>query len=273
MLINGQPTETISARDRGLQYGDGLFETIAVVNGVPRLWERHMARLDRGLRRLKFPPQDKERLWTETCSLLSPNAKAVIKLLVTRGQGGRGYRPPTDQQTTRIISLHPWPDIPLDWNREGIELRLCHSRLGRNRALAGLKHLNRLEQVQARQEWDDPGIPEGLMLDEHDHVIEGTQSNLFLVKAGVLLTPDLTHSGVAGVVRELVLEEATELGIQTVVSDLDLAAVTAADALFITNSLWGICPVARFVGHRFEPKQIPAELTRRVHAQCLGSPR
>lgn len=230
-----------------------------------------MARLARGEERLKLPPQDKKRLLEEASSLLSVKGRGVIKLVVTRGQGGRGYRPSTAPQTTRVVSLHEWPDYPAIWYRKGIALRICRTRIGQSKSLAGLKHLNRLEQVLARQEWDDPAIPEGLMLDENSHVVEGTQSNLFLVKGGVLFTPDLANSGVAGIVRELVLEIAEELGIESVISDLSLADVAGADALFITNSLLGICPVSTLEEHDYDIQKIPAKLINRVHGRCFGS--
>ncbi|MEN8166350.1 MAG: aminodeoxychorismate lyase [Pseudomonadota bacterium] len=270
MLINGVPTHQIAATDRGLQYGDGLFETIAVVNGSPRLWERHMARLRLGEQRLGLPPEDKERLLREILSLLEDGQRGVIKIVLTRGQGGRGYRPPEQPRTSRIISLHDWPDYPAEWFSKGISLRICATRLGRNERLAGIKHLNRLEQVLARSEWQDDKIPEGLMLDERDCVIEATQSNLFLLRYGRLLTPDLSKCGVAGVVRELVLELAKDLGMQTVVSEITLDQVKSADALFLTSSLLGICPVAELEECRFNIQKIPSALSARIRGLVMG---
>lgn len=271
MLINGKSAAKISALDRGLQYGDGLFETIAVINGKLRLWERHMARLARGEQRLNLPRQNKNRLLQEAASLVSPKGRAVVKVILTRGQGGRGYRPSRTPQTTRILSLHAWPDYPPAWYQKGITLRVCDTRIGRSISLAGLKHLNRLEQVLARHEWDDPEVPEGLMLDENNHVIEGTQSNLFFIKNGGLFTPNLENSGVAGIVRELVLEVAEELGIGCTITDVSLADLIKAEALFITNSLLGICPVASLEKLEFDIEKIPGRLTDLVHKHCFGS--
>jgi 4-amino-4-deoxychorismate lyase len=142
--------------------------------------------------------------------------------------------------------------------------------VGRNKRLAGIKHLNRLEQVLARQEWDDPNIPEGLMLDEYQHVIEGTQSNLFLLQGETLLTPKLTHAGVAGVVRDLVLDNARELGLEALEADIPVNQITEADALFVTNSLLGLCPVAHLEGRYFDIGCIPSTLREMVQARCLG---
>jgi len=271
LLINGRPTDQIPAADRGLQYGDGLFETIAVVQGEPLLWERHVARLEAGEQRLGLPPENKSRLHKELRTVVGDTNPAVIKLMLTRGAGGRGYRPPVYPQVTRILSLHPWPRYPAQWFSDGIRLRLCSTRLGRNPRLAGIKHLNRLEQVLARQEWDDPTIPEGLMLDEMNHVIEGTQSNLFMLKGGHLVTPDLSGCGVAGVVRELVLELAAGLKLAPQVTSVTVAELKRADALFITNSLLGICPVADLQERRFDIQKIPAALVQQVRRLALGS--
>jgi len=271
LLINGKPMDQIPAADRGLQYGDGLFETIVMVQGEPLLWERHMARLETGERRLGLPPENKARLHQEVLNVAGDHSPAVVKVILTRGAGGRGYRPPVYPQVTRIVSLHPWPRYPAQWFANGIRLRVCSTRLGRNTRLAGIKHLNRLEQVLARQEWDDPNTPEGLMLDEENHVIEGTQSNLFLLKGRRLTTPDLSACGVAGVVRELVLEVAAEFDLTVRVSKVSLGELQRTDALFITNSLLGICPVAALENRRFDIHQIPAALIHQVRSQALSS--
>ena len=262
--------DQIPAADRGLQYGDGLFETVVMMQGEPLLWDRHMTRLEAGERRLGLPPENKARLRREVLSLTGDNSPAVVKIILTRGAGGRGYRPPVYPQVTRIVSLHPWPRYPAQWFSHGIRLRICSTRLGRNPRLAGIKHLNRLEQVLARQEWDDPRMPEGLMLDEQDHVIEGTQSNLFLLKGRRLITPDLSACGVAGVVRELVLELAAEFELTSRIAAVTLGELQRADALFITNSLLGICPVVALENRRFEIHKIPSALVQRVRNIALG---
>jgi 4-amino-4-deoxychorismate lyase len=271
LLINGRPTDQIPAADRGLQYGDGLFETIVMVQGEPLLWERHMARLEAGERRLGLPPENKARLRREVLAEAGAESPAVVKVMLTRGAGGRGYRPPVYPQVSRVVGLHPWPRYPVQWFSNGIRLRVCSTRLGRNPQLAGIKHLNRLEQVLARREWDDPNIPEGLMLDEDNHVIEGTQSNLFLLKGRRLITPDLSNCGVAGVVRELVLEIAAELKLTTQITRVKLGELQRADVLFITNSLLGICPVSALENRRYDVRKMPDTLMQRVRHLALGS--
>lgn len=257
MLINGKPGDTVCALDRGLQYGDGLFETLAVAGGRPALWERHMRRLMSGCRRLGLPAPPRELLFSECRAVSAAGQRGVLKILLTRGAGGRGYRPASAAEPTRIVVFHPWPEYPQQWWRDGIRLRICVTRLGENPALAGLKHLNRLEQVLARAEWDDPGIAEGLMLDFSGQVVEGTMTNLFLLRDGALLTPDLGRCGVAGVMREVVMDVARERGIPVAESNLTLQELEQADALFMTNSVIGIWPVMALEGRRFDLDAIP----------------
>lgn len=266
MLIDGKDTDRIAADDRGLLYGDGLFETIAVHDGVPQLWAQHMARLHRDCVRLGIAPPAEELLLDEARSLCAASEQAVLKIIITRGSGGRGYRPAPQSVPRRILSLHPWPVYPAFCWQQGIAVRLCDTRLGRNPRLAGIKHLNRLEQVLARSEWDDADITEGLMLDTEDRLIEGTMSNVFLIRDGELRTPALEYCGVAGVMRGHVVALAVELGIPCAVMPLELADVAQADELFVCNSLIGIWPVRRFQEREF----IPGPLTRRLQ-QAVGA--
>lgn len=266
MLIDGKDTDRVAADDRGLLYGDGLFETIAVRGGVPQLWSQHMARLQRDCSRLGMTPPAEDVLHNEARTLCAASERAVLKIIITRGSGGRGYRPAAQSVPRRILSLHPWPDYSAHCWQEGVAVRLCDMRLGRNPRLAGIKHLNRLEQVLARSEWDDAAIAEGLMLDTEGQLIEGTMSNVFLVCGGELRTPALEHCGVAGVMRGHVVALAAELGIPCAVMPLVLADVAQADELFVCNSLVGIWPVRRFQEHEF----IPGPLTRRLQ-QAVGA--
>lgn len=265
MLIDGKDTDRIAADDRGLLYGDGLFETIAVRDGVPQLWAQHMARLQRDCVRLGIAPPAEELLLDEAQSLCAASEQAVLKIIITRGSGGRGYRPTPQSVPRRILSLHNWPVYPAHYWQQGIAVRLCGMRLGSNPRLAGIKHLNRLEQVLARAEWDDAAITEGLMLDTVGQLIEGTMSNVFLIRDGELRTPVLDRCGVAGVMRGHVVALAAELGISCAVMPLELEDVTQADEVFVCNSLIGIWPVRRFE----ERELVPGPLTRRLQ-QVIG---
>ncbi len=248
MLIDGLPSNQISVSDRGLQYGDGLFETIAILKGRMPLWPRHMARLQRGGERLGYPPLDSSLFEREAQELCAGIEQGVLKIILTRGSGGRGYRPPSDPHPRRILSQHPWPDYPQSLYREGIRVRLCETRLARQPRLAGIKHLNRLEQVLARSEWNDPEVAEGLMCDDHGYLVSGTQSNLFLLRGKTLLTPDLSQCGVAGVMREQVMASAAGMGLSVTEMSLRPEDLEQAEGMFLTNAIWGICPVSRVAG-------------------------
>lgn len=264
VLINGTGEDRISSLDRGLLYGDGLFETIAVAGGKPVFWSRHLARLRAGCERLGIPCIDADRLADEARGLLHGVDRCVIKIIVTRGTGGRGYRTPPQPKPTRIIQRHPWPDYAENLAEHGVCVRLCEQRLGTNPLLAGIKHLNRLEQVLARQEWTDPDIMEGLMADRNGNLVEGTMSNLFVVQDRTLATPDLGRCGIAGVIRGVVMELAEELALPVAVRDMNMTALREADEVFLTNSVIGIWPVVRLDAHAWTKGRVTRQLQERL---------
>lgn len=250
--------------DRGFQYGDGLFETIAVFDGRPCLWTAHIARLARGAERLGIPLPDTAQLADEARTLSQGVERGVLKLMLTRGAGGRGYGPPKTPRARRVLSLHPWPDYPAAWARHGVQVRWCDTPLGLNPVLAGLKHCNRLEQVLARAEWGDPAIAEGLMCDTNGQVVEGTMTNLFVLSGGTLHTPSLTSCGVAGIARAEVLAAADQLGIAWEETAVSRADVANADAVLLSNSLIGLWPVAQLAEREWSPDAWPRALIDRV---------
>jgi len=247
--VDGVPRDSVPVSDRGLAYGDGLFETIAVHNGKPLRWEGHWRRLEAGCVRLRIPLPDPVVVRAEIDALSAGRSRAVVKLILTRGPGGEGYAPPLQPEPLRIVLRRPWPAF----RREALRLRVCRTRLGNNPVLAGIKHLGRLEQVLARSEWGNE-YDEGIVLDVNGAVIECTASNLFLwSRDGVLRTPALDGCGVAGVMREAVMETATRLGIAVRVDRFGLEAVETAAGLFITNAVTGPRWVAQ-VGPWHYPK-------------------
>jgi len=242
-IVNGEEAGVVSPLDRGLLYGDGVFETLAIRDGRPCYWSLHMARLREGCRRIGLQASDEALLREEAERLAGPVGRGVLKLVITRGEGGRGYQVPDTARPTRIVQLHPWPEYPPGCAETGVATRLCHTRLGCNPVLAGMKHLNRMEQVLARQEWDDPDIREGLMQDRDGNLVEGIMSNLFLVKDDLLVTPDLSQCGVAGISRSVVLELAENINLQSRVRHVSLDELMQADEILLTNSIIGIWPV------------------------------
>ena len=244
MLINGVPGDQLSACDRGLQYGDGIFRTLRVLDGQLLHWPRHYRKLQQDCAALSISCPEATLLLDELQGLIKHQPNGVAKIIITRGtQEKRGYAPAAATAPTRILSITPAPDYPHSFHTQGIKLRVCDVRLSHQIKLAGVKHLNRLENVLAAAEWDDAGIPEGVLLDIEGNVIEGTRSNLFMVRAGTLLTPDLSQCGVAGVQRERVMERAAKHGVPCQVGQIALAELLAADEVFLVNSVIGLWPV------------------------------
>ncbi|MEC9313511.1 MAG: aminodeoxychorismate lyase [Pseudomonadota bacterium] len=243
ILINGQPDNRIPVTDRGLQYGDGLFETLAFRHGKLEYLNAHLQRLMRGCERLGIGFADRDKLEVELATVCAQTAEdSVIKIMITRGSGGRGYKAPNEAEPLRIISSHPMPEYP-ESCQQGITVRLCQHRLGINPGLAGIKHLNRLEQVLARSEWEDDNIREGLMLDINNKLVEGTMTNLFMVYNGQLITPAIDENGIEGVMRAEVIKLAGRLEIPVTETALTLTDLKQADEIFLTNSIIEIWPV------------------------------
>ncbi|MGN2413794.1 aminodeoxychorismate lyase [Pseudomonas syringae] len=243
--VDGCPAETLSVKDRGLAYGDGLFETVAVRAGQAVLLERHLQRLERGCQQLKIDV-DSVQVRTEMIHFAAELGDGVMKLLLTRGDSQRGYAPVPDTQPRRILQGSPAPAYPASHADQGVRLFACQTRLAEQPLLAGLKHLNRLEQVVARSEWNDTDHAEGLMRDTSGRVIEGVYSNLFLVVQGRLLTADLSRCGVAGVMRAELLDRAPTLGVAVDIRDVHLSDLETADEVFLCNSVYGVWPVRGF---------------------------
>ena len=259
-LLNGESKHCIEFSDRGFQYGDGLFETIEIFNGIPVFLDQHLQRLDTGCKKLLIPAPDIDLLKKEAYQLAKGSARAVLKLIVTRGSGGRGYRQPEPIQATRLFSLHPFPDYPESLFQQGINAIFCATRLGLNPMLAGIKHMNRLEQVLARAEWTSANIHEGIMMDNEGRVIEGTMSNLFIVKDNCLYTPTIEQSGVNGILRNIIINLAIENQIPLIEKTLLKQDVVTADEVFVTNSIIGIWPVKQIDTQAFQVGKITEAL-------------
>lgn len=258
LWIGGEPAPAIPPGDRGLAYGDGLFETMRVHAGGVPWWDAHLARLAAGAARLGLPMPDAAWFADAAAGLLAQAPReAVLKLVLTRGDGGRGYAPPAAPRPTVLMSLHDLPP-PLP---PAITLRWCELRLARQPALAGLKHLNRLEQVLARREWTEADVHEGLMLDTAGEVACATAANVFAFVAGRWCTPPVDQTGVAGLARAWVLEQGG-----AVEHRLSAADIEGADALFLCNAVRGILPVGRLGARSWAPhpatRALQAELGR-----------
>lgn len=259
-LINGRPIGNPLIHDRGFMYGDGVFRTVRVAGGRPLWWPAQLAKLRRDAQALGIPcPEDA--VWTDDVSrLLDGRETGVLRLVLTRGEGPRGYRPPDGIPANRVASLAAFPAWMEDVARQGARMRLCGLRLAIQPRLAGIKHLNRLENVLARGEWDDPDVHEGLLLDADGRVIGGVSSNLFLLTDAGLLTPRLDRCGVAGVARERVMAAAGRLNLAVREVDMRLDDVFGAREVMLTNSLMGVWPVSRLEQQTWPAPQVAPAL-------------
>jgi 4-amino-4-deoxychorismate lyase len=254
MLVNGKQGNLISIRDRGLLYGDGVFRTIRALHGKAQHWSLHLQKLQHDCAALGISCPDVALLSAQLNNLLMQQPDGVVKLIVTRGEGARGYAPPAQAESTIIWDASPLPAYPDDRATHGVAARLCQFRLSHQPRLAGIKHLSRLENVLAAAELNDAQLKdekfgEGLLLDAANNVIEGTRSNLFLVSQGKLVTPDLSRCGVAGVQRERVMAWATQHNMPLRVRDVGLEEVMNADEVFVVNSIIGLWPIRELEQH------------------------
>ena len=268
ILVNDEVTNKFHALDRGLAYGDGLFETMRYVNGQIPLLVAHMARLEKGCRALSiqfhselFRKRLDQVIQHVQRSTLSP---VLIKMIVTRGLAGRGYFPADDGEATTVIATFPMSDVPISHSNEGIAVKICEASLPTNRKLAGIKHLNKLDYVLASREWQNEGFDEGLLLDENGNVVEATSRNIFAIKDGVLLTPSIDGCGVAGVLRAVILSEvSSDLALISREVSFAVNDLMESDEIFLCNSVTGVWPVQRVGGISLTNKN---PVTKRIQA-------
>jgi 4-amino-4-deoxychorismate lyase len=249
LLVDGLPADGVPADDRGLAYGDGVFETLRVARGRIPLWALHWARLVRGCERLGIALSPRDTIERELADLLQGVTEAVAKLVVTRGGAARGYSSASATRPRRILMRFP-PPAAATGPVAAIVVR--DLRLPRDERLGGIKHLNRLHQVLARAEVDARGADEGLCLDDADTVVCACSANVFARIDGAWFAPDPAAAGVEGVCRAALLADAT-FGPQVSVAALDLAALGRADAIFLSNAVRGVVPVAALDGRALDP--------------------
>lgn len=256
-LLRGDASvSSLDPCDRGLAYGDGVFETLLVHDGQPVWWDEHWRRMRQGAEALALPLPSEARLRGEAATLLrDAPARCVLKIVCTRGVGGRGYRPPAVAEPSTVLSWHeaPAPVAP-------VNLRWCQTTWAVQPRLAGIKHLNRLEQVLARAEWDDPDIFEGIACDTEDRVVSATSANLFARIGERWLTPRVHRCGVAGIARAWVLGNLAGAA----EADLSAAEISRADALFLCNAVRGILPVRRLGLREWPDDPAVASLRRKL---------
>ncbi len=264
-LVNGMSAESIPVADRGFAYGDGVFRTLRAVNGEPMHWRRQFNKLADDCARLRIVCPPATVLLPEVRTVARPYAQAAVKISVTRGSGPRGYAPPVPGTPLRVVDASAASDA--GEAAAGITVRVCRLRLAHQPQLAGIKHLNRLENVLARAEWSDPAIREGLLLDQEGFAIGGTMSNLFIVERHKLYTPALDRCGVAGVTRARVMALAQSMEIACEAVQLSLQRVLEADEVFLVNSLIGLWAVTRLNERQWSTGPLTRDMGKALAAE------
>jgi 4-amino-4-deoxychorismate lyase len=265
--IDGAPVDVLPANDRGLQYGDGVFETILVRGGQPRFLEAHLARLALGCTRLAISFGAQRELRSEIAEACTQApSQAILKIIVTRGSAlRRGYAPDGSEVPRRMLSL--WEAAPLPESmRDGVSMVVASARLGDNPTLAGVKHLSRIENVVAVEQARAAGAFDALMTGADGRLVSGAMTNLFVLRGGVLQTPPLDRAGVAGVMRGIVLRECASLDIAFAEHHLMPADLHSADEAFITNVRIGVVPVRRVGEHLIHMNQVTQRIARHVES-------
>ena len=252
--VNGRPGHALPLPDRGLEFGDGLFETLLLLDGVPQFPEFHERRLRRGFECLRFAGAT-----PELASLIAPALdraagfqRAALRLTLSRAAGSRGYPPGQGVDHRCVLRLTPiGTDAPA--HTSPATLGVSSMALASQPALAGIKHLNRLEQVLAAREAAQSGADDMVMLDQAGKVVSTTAGNLYMFAQGKIHTPRIGDCGIAGTRRKLLLEQwAPALGLEVVQRDLDPAELVSAEELFYSNSLWGLRPVGELGARLFQ---------------------
>ncbi len=243
-LINGSFDAVISPFDRGFAYGDGVFRTIKMVQGLPESWPQHYQKLVADCAVINIVCPSAELLMSDLQQLFTSDEVAVAKIIITRGEGSRGYTLPAITAPMRVVTKSAMPQYAQERFSEGVNLIVCDTRLAAQPLLAGIKSLNRLENVLARMEWNehtfnDIAIADGILLDANDNVIECTAANIFACFGGTLITPSLTSCGIAGITRQRIIELAHTLSLKIVVEDFNCEKLFSADEVIICNSLYG----------------------------------
>ena len=266
-LINGEFKDSISVYDRGLAYGDGFFETMLwdsleeknETNVGVEFWLRHLRRIKDGCQLMQINlPFDEEIIRQRNLILkasLKEKKSGLLKMVVTRGVGGRGYKFERNMTPTIIFLSLPKPKVKKEYFKPGVVVKICKTQLSKNTNLFGYKHLNRLDSVLARSEWEDKNIFEGVFVDSKKNILEGTMTNIFFVHEKTLITPPIIDSGINGVMRQVIIDKAKFFFDKLVIQKINLRDVEKFDQMFLTNSVLKVIPVIRFEKKKFIKKK------------------
>lgn len=255
-LINGTEQQYLAVNDRATQFGDGCFTTARIIDGQIQFASAHLRRLQLACERLFIPFTDWQLLAQEMASLSQGRKDGVVKAIITRGAGGRGYSAANCVTPTRIVSVAAKPAHYARWQQEGVTLALSEIRLGRNPALAGIKHLNRLEQVLIRAGLEQTTADEALVLDSDGWVIECCAANIFWRQGNNVYTPRLDQAGVDGIMRQYCLRQLASSSFDVVEVNARQDALEQADEVIICNALMPVVPVRQWAEQHWAARDL-----------------
>jgi aminodeoxychorismate lyase len=260
IFLNGrfvpEADAVIPINDRGFLYGDGLFETVRVVNRRPFRLAQHLERMTRGADFLKikppFPPREMQRFVEQ---LIDQNEmpEAILRVTLTRGPGARGYLPGAEDRPTVVMTLHA---APVSENSAHWSLITSSFRVLAADPLSSFKTLNKLTHVMAREEAARRGADEALLINTNGEVAETTSGNIFWVYDDQICTTPTGRGVLPGITRAVVLEICQALGLQTNKRVIKPEALRNSEGIFVTQSVWGIVPVATFEAEPIAPSPL-----------------
>jgi len=249
LITNLDSSQPVDWSDRGLHYGDGLFETMLLVDGVIRYWQEHYQRLSSSALKLNIKCPDISWFEQHLQPFVQQNKTQIIKIIITRGSGGRGLSIPDDICSNIYLFNYKADLTSYNQNVKAISSSIT---LPINTNLTGLKHLNRLDYVLASDNLKQfPEFDEALLADQDGFIIEGIVHNLFFIRNEEFHTPDLSSSGVDGVMRQWILKKLKQQGKKVTIGFYTLDDVLTADECFLCNSVQGIRPLIQIQQHNF----------------------
>jgi aminodeoxychorismate lyase len=273
IFLNGQfvPAEraVVSIFDRGFLYGDGLFESMRILNGKPFRWAQHFERLQRGADFLKIKmPYSAETLRKSVDELIAKNKMpdALLRLTLSRGVGIRGYSPKDAEKSTVAIALHPAP--PTNGALPQWKLVASSQRLPANDPLAQFKTCNKLPQILARSDADAAGADEALLSNTDGFVVEGTSSNLFWIKENRVCSPPLAAGILPGVTRAVVFEICKTNGIAASEENIRIEELKQTDAVFLSITSVGIAEAVSLDGQALKLSPLSAQIQESYRKIC-----
>jgi len=243
----------VSIVDRGFLYGDGLFETLRLVEGRPFKWASHWQRFQQGCQALKLPLDPDPDAWLGRIqSLVETNQspECMVRIQISRGLGPRGYGMPSEVQATQVITMHTAPTLspstPLSWTLTVASLKCPGSW-----ALHGCKHSNRLFQILVKQEALTQGVDDAIVLNDQDHLTETSSANVFLIHEGCVKTPSLSSGILPGTTRRLLLDLCKELGIPQLETECPAEMLAEAESVFVSLSSYGLVHASQVQDRHF----------------------